>query len=40
MYEMLIHMVLIYISILFFFNYKQKTDFFATTEKTKFMKFV
>ena len=37
MYEMLINIIIIYISILFFFNiyiffnYKQKTDFFVTT---------
>ena len=45
MYEMLINIILIHINIIFFlisyfFNYKQKTDFFITTQTTKFMKFV
>ena len=43
MYEMLINIILIHISIIFFlyfFNYKQKTDFFVTTQTTKFRKFL
>ena len=45
MYEMLINIILIHISIFFFlififFNYKQKTDFFVTNQTTKFMKFL
>ena len=45
MYEMLINIILIDISIIFFninifFNYKQKTEFFVTTQTTKFMKFL
>ena len=44
MYEMLINIILINISIFFFlififFNYKQKTGFFITTQTTTFMKF-
>ena len=42
---MLINIILINISIPFFyylylFNYKEKTDFFVTTQTTKFMKFL
>ena len=40
---MFINIILIHISIfffnLYFFNYKQKTDFFVTTQTTTFMKF-
>ena len=45
MNKMVINIILINLSIIFlfniyFFNYKQKTDFFVTTLTTKFMKFL